>query len=134
MKKLIIINLFLILAFTGCDGCDTHHGVEIFVTNETSHHVQYHESGYSYNIELPSGQKTSIFVTNHGDDVLPVLGSFIFDDTLILQYTPSDTFSRSIYKNYEIEKPYDYKRNSQTYYYYTLTEEDYQNALQQNGR
>ncbi len=137
MKKLLIISLVLMFVFTGCEGCDSHHGVAVIIINETSHNVYYTEKqfGDDYNIKLPFGKKIRIYDgTDYGDEGLPVLGCFIFDDTLTLQYKPSDTFARTIYKNHEIEKPYDRKRNTQTNYYYTLTEEDYQNALRQSQR
>ncbi len=138
MKKLSVVSLILMFVCIGCQ-YDPNWEDVVYVTNETSHNVKYIEnpysSDYNVNIELPYGQKTGIVVSGFPEEgIPPIFGSFIFDDTLTLQYSVNDTFSKNIHRNYEIEKRVDKKHNHVYYYYYTLTEEDYQNALQQNQR
>ncbi len=108
------------------------------VTNETSKNVTYIDD-YEYPIEIiiPSGEKKQIIDRWEREPTPPEcmdFGCFVFDDTLTLQYHPRDTFSRNIYRNYEIEKISEKKYYHEAYYHYTLTEKDYQNALQQNQR
>ena len=138
MKKLSVLSLILMFVCIGCH-YDSFWSDVVYVTNETSHNVKYiknsYSSDYNINIELPYGQKTQIDESNQpGEGIPPIFGSFIFDDTLTLKYSVNDTFAKNIYRNYEIEKRVDTKYNHVYYYYYTLTEEDYQNALQQNQR
>ena len=141
MKKILLTLSLIIMVvsiLTGCQYDPLNHDT-FSVTNATSKNVKYIDNyEYYYEIIIPSGERKQIINRWDRQQMSPkeidYFGYFIFDDTLPLRYHPRDTFSRNIYKNYEIEKFSESKGGYEAYYHYTLTEEDYQNALQQNQR
>ena len=136
MKKLSVVSLILMFVFIGCQ-YDPAVNEVFYVTNATSKNVKYIDKKYNREISLPVGEKTEIIKTGGHSFIYPEgmnFGNFIFDDTLTLQYSINDTFARNIYKKYETEKIVDKRHRHECFYNYTLTEEDFQNALQQNQR